>query len=72
LEHLGVSDAAFRAATWNLGNFRPKHIFFGAWEVNAVGAAPGAFDASIVALSETHDPVRLRVPFRLQLDESTR
>jgi hypothetical protein len=60
LDHLGVSDATFRPATWNLGDFRPKETFFAAWQVDARDLAPGVFRASVVALSEGRDPVRLR------------
>jgi hypothetical protein len=66
LEHLGISDATFRPTTWNLGDFRPGDTFFAAWEVSAHDVAPGVFRASVVALSEKRDPVRLQVPFRLQ------
>ena len=69
LEHLGTSDATFRPTTWNAGDLSPKETFFAAWEVNATGAAAGAFHASVVALSPKHNPVRLSIPFKLQLDD---
>lgn len=69
LEHVGTIDAAFRQATWNIGAFRPNDIFFAAWTVSARGAAYGTFHASVVALSATHEAVRLSVPLGLRRDD---
>jgi hypothetical protein len=65
LEHLGASAATFRPRTWNLGRFQPNETFFGAWDVSALGVTAGIFRASLVALCDAHEPVRLQLPFKL-------
>jgi hypothetical protein len=65
LEHLDTSNVRFDPVTWTLGSMEPGATFWTTWTIDARGAEPGAFEASIVVRDEKHDPIRLRASFRV-------
>jgi hypothetical protein len=65
LEHVGTCDADFRPATWNIGELKPKAVFYAAWRVKARAGQSGTFKASVVAVSRRANPVRLSAQMRI-------
>lgn len=65
LEHVGICDARFRPATWNVGTLRPKDVFYATWRVRGARDQRGVFQASVVVVSRRANPVRLSAPLRL-------
>jgi hypothetical protein len=65
LEHLGRCDAQFVPITWNVGAMAPKQVFYATWPVHAAGWMTGAFEASVVVVSQRKESVRLTAPFRI-------
>jgi hypothetical protein len=65
LEHLGVSDATFAPATWNVGDFAPGAVFYATWPVSTAGRSRGTFTTSVVVASARADPVRLEATLRI-------
>jgi hypothetical protein len=58
LEHLGISDATFAPAIWNVGTMAPGDVFYATWQVTT-GWFTGALRASVVVASSDTDAVRL-------------
>ena len=59
LEHLGRSQAEFSPTTWNIGGLDPGAVFLATWRIHPNGWTVGSSYASIVAVSQKTDPVRL-------------
>ena len=59
LEHLGGSNAEFAPGTWNVGTLAPGAVFYTTWSIRTSPWQVGAFNASVVVVSEAMDPVRL-------------
>lgn len=59
VEHIGASDTAFTPGTWSVGTLNPDDVFYATWRMHI---APGTevLRASIVAVSQKTDPVRLQ------------
>lgn len=65
LEHLGISDATFEPATWNVGTMTPGDVFYATWTVRT-GWFTGALRGSVVVASSNTDAVRLDALARIR------
>jgi hypothetical protein len=59
LEHLGVGNGDFTAATWNFGTVAKGQVVPARWGMQSSGWQTGAFRASVVVVADGFDPTRL-------------
>lgn len=59
LEHLGVGNSEFNAATWNFGTVAKGQVVPARWGMQSSGWQTGVFRASVVVMADGFDPTRL-------------